>query len=714
MTEANNSIDIKKYIIDYSELYNQNKLVTLVGREDENSRLIQTLIRTTKNSPILIGDSGIGKNAIVEGIAKTLASPHEYPAIKDKKLYSINISLMLTDAKDEEDYLNLFKTTVDYLINTKTAILYINDISILVKMKGYEENSSIANFMKVKFTQGEIQCIITSDIANFKQYIEPDLQIMGQLQILQIEEPNIRESFDVIKGSKEVYEKHYNLIISEDVLKAVVNLGYRYVKNRRFPDKAFDILDDACALVQMQNKPELTIDDICDVVSSWTGIPLEKLDAEDKDRLVRMEELLRSRVKGQEEAVTVVSDAMRRAKSGLQDPNRPIASFLFIGTTGVGKTELAKALAEFIFSDETALLRLDMSEFMERANITRLLGPPPGTPGYEQGGMLTESVRLHPYQVVLFDELEKAHPDVLNILLQLLDEGRLTDSRGVTVDFRNTIVIMTSNIGSNVPRYQRMEVLSKSLRAEFLNRIDDIVTFGQLGAEDLLGVVGIQLKKLLNRANEQKINLEFSKRLREWLVAEVYASKYGVRALKRLIQHEVENKLAWLFLNNKIVAGDNPIADMDAEEQNVIITLNGKELPIEMPSMEEEEKKASQHGETEEEKASQTTEQLPQDQTPAQDETEIKTETETETKAQQTIEQLPQEQTPIQNESMKEAGSDADYIPQPAGKEMEQMAPPVPNPPIPHAPDIPHTKAPAKPTISNIKTPTPAPPPPKE
>ncbi len=575
-------INPKRYIIDYTEKYKAGKLVKLVGRETEINRLVQTLMRAMKNNPMLIGDSGIGKNALVEGVATVLANPHQYPALEDKQIYGLNTSLMLTDSVTNDDYTNIFKATVEYLIEMKTAILYVNDISILVKMKGYEENSGVANFLKIKFVAREIQCILTTDIINFKNYIEPDLQIMRQLQIMQIEEPNVRESFEILNGSKEFYEKFYNTKLPEEVLKAVVNLGFRYIKNRRFPDKAFDIMDDSCSLVQMRKKTEVTVEDVCDVVSAWTGIPLEKLDAEDKERLVKMEELLRSRVKGQEEAVTVVSDGMRRAKSGLQDPNRPIASFLFIGTTGVGKTELAKALAEFIFADETALLRLDMSEFMERSNITRMLGPPPGTPGYEQGGMLTESVRLRPYQVVLFDELEKAHPDVLNILLQVLDEGRLTDSRGVTVDFRNTIVIMTSNIGSNVPRYQRMEVLGRTLRPEFLNRIDDIVTFGQLGEEDLLGVVGIQLRKLINRAREQKVELDFSLRMRKWLVAEVYASKFGVRALKRLIQHEIENKLAWLFLNSRIVAGDRPVVDMDEEERNVIITLNGKVLPLDM------------------------------------------------------------------------------------------------------------------------------------
>ncbi len=607
MSDNKQKLTPKKYIIDYSEKFKNKELITLIGREKETSRIIQTLIRSTKNSPLLIGDSGVGKRALIQGVAAILSQPHNYPALSGKKLFSINTSLMLTDSADINDYTNIFKNVINSLIQQNNAILYISDSSTLVKMKGYEENSAIANFMKVKFTDREIQCILATDTMNFKNYLEPDTQIMSNVQILHIEEPNIRESYDILLGSKKVYEKHYNISIKDEILKTIVNLGFRYIKNRRFPDKAFDILDDACALVQLRGSKELTNEDIGDVVSSWTGIPLEKLDTEEKQRLVNMEELLRSRVKGQEEAVNLVSDGMRRAKSGLQDPNRPIASFLFIGTTGVGKTELAKALAEFIFSDETALLRLDMSEFMERSNITRLLGPPPGTPGYEQGGMLTESVRLRPYQVVLFDELEKAHPDVLNILLQLLDEGRLTDSRGVTVDFRNTIVIMTSNIGSNVPRYQRMEVLGRALRAEFLNRIDDIVTFAQLGEEDLLGVVGIQLRKLLNRAKEQKIDLEFSVRLRKWLVAEVYASKYGVRALKRLIQHEIENKLAWLLLNERIKAGDKPIVDMDSAERNIIITLNEQELLLDLPNYEdtirEQEANLNKRKEDEEEKS---------------------------------------------------------------------------------------------------------------
>ncbi len=348
-----------------------------------------------------------------------------------------------------------------------------------------------------------------------------------------------------------------------------VALTQRYIKQRVLPEKAIDLLDDAASLFTL-NAPEgtpavLTKAYLNKTIAAWTGVPLDKVDSEDKKRLATAEDHLRLRVIGQDSAVLVVANALRRARSGLQDPNRPIGSFLFIGTTGVGKTELAKSLAEFMFDDETALVRIDMSEYMERSSVSRLIGPPPGTPGYELGGLLTEAVRLKPYQVVLFDEIEKANPDILNLMLQLLDDGRLTDSKGVTVDFRNTIIILTSNVGANLPSYQRTEALTNYFRPEFLNRIDDIVSFHQLSEEDLRKIVDIHLNKLLKRARGLGYEIIVDNKARDWFVDEVFTSKFGVRALKRLIQYQVENPLSALIMQEKVNAGDQVLVTPDPE-----------------------------------------------------------------------------------------------------------------------------------------------------
>jgi len=411
--------------------------------------------------------------------------------------------------------------------------------------------------------------------------MEKDTAVMGCVQTLLLEEPTLNDSIQIVEGRKHTLEDHYGIKIPEETVKAACQLTHRYIKNRYFPEKALDLLDDSSSLLKMdiargeidENTDTLDIDFCNRTIASWTGIPVEKVDAEERHRLAKAEDIIRQRVVGQDNAVKVVADALRRARSGLQDPNRPIGSFLFIGKTGVGKTELAKSLADFMFNDETALLRVDMSEYMERSSVTRLIGPPPGSPGFEAGGLLTEAVRLKPFQVVLFDEIEKAHLDILNLMLQLLDEGRLTDSKGITVDFRNTIIILTSNVGANLPSYQRVEKLTEYFRPEFLNRLDDIVSFHQLDEKDLRAIVDIHLNKLLKRAKAVNLNVVVDDRAKDWFVDEVFTSKFGVRALKRLIQEQVETPLSLLVMQGKIKAGQDIFLRVDPNSKRKLQVL---------------------------------------------------------------------------------------------------------------------------------------------
>ncbi|MBQ4472364.1 MAG: ATP-dependent Clp protease ATP-binding subunit, partial [Alphaproteobacteria bacterium] len=412
-------------------------------------------------------------------------------------------------------------------------------------------------------------------------------------------------AIEIVMARKGLYEQHYDLQIPQETVKAACQLTARYIKQRHFPEKALDLLDDAASLLMIEaaqgnvDQNILTPEYCNKTIADWTGIPVDKVDAEDKSRMAHAEEILRQRVVGQDNAVKVVADAIRRSRSGMQDPNRPIGSFLFIGTTGVGKTELAKSLADFMFNDETALLRLDMSEYMERSSVARMIGPPPGSPGFEAGGLLTEAVRLKPFQVVLFDEIEKAHLDILNLMLQLLDEGRLTDSKGTTVDFRNTIIILTSNVGANLPSYQRVEKLTDYFRPEFLNRLDDIVSFHQLTEPDLLKIVDIHLNKLLKRAENVGYHVVVHDSAKQWFVDEVFTSKFGVRALKRLIQEQVENPLSLLIMQERIHPGQEVFLNVDdsGRKLRVYAKAGNKEVvpePIKTPEKELIEQAAAQ------------------------------------------------------------------------------------------------------------------------
>ena len=592
--------DATKYLINYTDLAKEGKLPPLIGREKELERLIHALLRDGKNNPIVVGPAGIGKSALIEGLIQFMASENAPEYMQTREVVGFDVGALMLDAGTDEEYAGLVKQVLQSIIETHgQKVLYLKDMSFLVYMDISPENKEPAKFLKLALVSEKINCILETDMQTYVTSIEKDASVMGCLQPLLLEEPTLEDTIEIVQSRKGKYEQHYDIKIPTETVKIACMLTGRYIKQRYFPEKALDLLDDSASLLMMdiargevaEEENTLTPEFCNRTISDWTGIPVDKVDAEDKVRMAHAEDTLRLRVVGQDNAVKVVADAIRRSRSGMQDPNRPIGSFLFIGTTGVGKTELAKSLAEFMFNDETALMRLDMSEYMERSSVARMIGPPPGSPGFEAGGLLTESVRLKPFQVVLFDEIEKAHLDILNLMLQLLDEGRLTDSKGTTVDFRNTIIICTSNVGANLPSYQRVEKLTDYFRPEFLNRFDDIVSFHQLTEEDLLKIVDIHLNKLLKRAKNVGYDVVVHDSAKKWFVDEVFTSRFGVRALKRLIQEQVENPLSLLIMQDRIHPGQEVFLNVDdtGRKLRVYAKVNNKEVVPEIAQNPEQE-----------------------------------------------------------------------------------------------------------------------------
>ena len=589
----------EKYLINYTRMAQNGELGDLVGREAELERLIHILLRTTKNNPLVVGVPGVGKSALIRGLASFMASENAPDFLREKQVVGLDVAAVMVDTKTDEEYAEKIKHALQIVIeNPHKYLLYLRDISFLVTVDTNPENKEPAKFLKLSLIAGKVNCVVEADTSHFVSYMEKDTAVMSHMQTLFLEEPTVEESIQIAEQTKHTFEEHYGVSIPPETVKTACQLAYRYVKQRAFPLKALDLLDDSASLLMMDiakgmTDPNATIvmPEHCNrTIAEWTGIPVEKVDAEDKKRLAEAEKHLKERVVGQDNAVVVVANAIRRARSGLQDPNRPIGSFLFIGTTGVGKTELAKSLADFMFNDETALLRLDMSEYMERSAVARMVGPAPGQPGYEQGGYLTEAIRLKPFQVVLFDEIEKAHPDIMNLMLQLLDEGRLTDGKGVTVDFRNTIIILTSNVGATLPAYQRVDALSQYFRPEFLNRLDDIVSFHQLNEEHLRVIVDIHLNKLLKRAKNLGYNIVVDDSAKDWFVDEVYTSKFGVRALKRLIQEQVENRMSFLIMQEKVKPGQDVFLNVHPSgrklqmyTKTVQTTVREEMAPVDIP-----------------------------------------------------------------------------------------------------------------------------------
>ncbi|AJA49759.1 negative regulator of genetic competence ClpC/MecB [Clostridium pasteurianum DSM 525 = ATCC 6013] len=618
----------------------EGKLDPVIGRDGETQRVLEILCRRTKNNPCLIGDPGVGKTAIAEGLAQRIVSGNIPEILKDKRVITLDISSMVAGSKYRGEFEERLKRVMTEIRNSGNVILFIDEIHTIIGAGGAEGAIDASNILKPSLARGEIQCIGATTIDEYRKYIEKDSALERRFQPVTVGEPSKEEAVLILKGLRDKYEAHHRVKITDDALEAAVNLSDRYITDRYLPDKAIDLIDEAGAKVRIENltaPPDLKnqeeelektekekadairlqdfekaarlrdkekelkekIEDfkknwknrkdvknhivaeaqIAAVVAKWANIPVEKLTEKESEKLLKLEEILHKRVIGQNEAVKSVSRAVRRARVGLKDPKRPIGSFIFLGPTGVGKTELSKALAEAMFGDENSIIRIDMSEYMEKHTVSRLIGSPPGYVGFDDGGQLTEKVRRKPYSVVLFDEIEKAHPDVFNILLQILEDGRLTDGKGKTVNFRNTIIILTSNVGASTIKKQKslgfavnnnevedeyekmkenvMEELKRSFRPEFLNRIDDIIVFHQLLEEDLQEVVKLMLQSVSVRLSDQDINIKFTEEAEKLLAKKGFDPTYGARPLRRTITKIVEDKISEEILNGSLSKGDS-------------------------------------------------------------------------------------------------------------------------------------------------------------
>lgn len=627
-----------QYSTDLTNEAREGKLDPVIGREVENRRILEILCRRIKNNPCLIGEPGVGKTAVVEGLAQNIIEGNVPENLKNKRVLSLDLSAMVAGAKYRGEFEDRLKKAISEIKKDKNIIIFIDEIHTIIGAGGAEGAIDAANILKPALARGEIQCIGATTINEYKKYIEKDAALERRFQPIMVGEPNKEETLEILKGLKEKYEEHHKVKILDESLQAAVDLSDRYITDRFMPDKAIDLIDEASAKLRIENlvtpssikeidakiqkivdkkesaidsedfetaaslrdeeiklrteKKEMkrawledrdlnklivTPDEIAKVVSGWTKIPVEKLTEKESERLLNLEKILHKRVVGQEEAISALSRAIRRARVGLRDPKRPIGSFIFLGPTGVGKTELCKALAEAMFSDEKNIIRIDMSEYMEKHSVSRLIGAPPGYIGHDDGGQLTEAVRRKPYSIVLLDEIEKAHPDVFNILLQIMEDGRLTDSKGKLVDFKNTIIIMTSNIGAHTIKKQKtmgftfesnenteyekmkeniMEELKRNFRPEFLNRIDDTIVFRKLNKDDMLSIVGLMLKSTSDRLKNNSVNIDFNEKCKEFLLEKGIDENYGARPLRRIITKEVEDKLSEELLKGHLRIGD--------------------------------------------------------------------------------------------------------------------------------------------------------------
>jgi ATP-dependent Clp protease ATP-binding subunit ClpC len=668
-----------------TQLATESKLDPVVGRQNEIDRVIQILGRRTKNNPVLIGEPGVGKTAIAEGLAQRIQQGDIPDILEDKRVLTLDIGLLVAGTKYRGEFEERLKKIMEEIKSAGNVILVIDEVHTLIGAGAAEGAIDAANILKPALARGELQCIGATTLDEYRKHIERDAALERRFQPVTVGEPSIDETIEILRGLRERYEQHHRLKITDDALVAAATLGDRYISDRFLPDKAIDLIDEAGSRVRLMNSklppeakevdkelrvvqkdkedavrdqdfakagelrekevelrekirallqnsrstaeapsaegdsseavsstgsvattpavidttPMVNEEDIAHIVASWTGVPVQKLTESESVKLLNMEETLHQRLIGQDEAVKAVSKAIRRARVGLKNPNRPIASFIFSGPTGVGKTELTKALAAYFFGSEESMIRLDMSEFMERHTVSKLIGSPPGYVGFNEGGQLTEAVRRRPYTVVLFDEIEKAHPDVFNLLLQLLEDGRLTDSKGRTVDFKNTLVIMTSNIGSKViekgggglgfefsgesaedSQYTRIrslvnEELKQYFRPEFLNRLDEIIVFRQLNREEVKEIAEIMLKEVFGRMGEKGITLTVSEAFKERLVEEGYNPAYGARPLRRAVMRLLEDSLAEEFLTGRLKDGDKAEVDID-ENKKVVVRHKGR------------------------------------------------------------------------------------------------------------------------------------------
>jgi ATP-dependent Clp protease ATP-binding subunit ClpB len=704
---AENAYDaLKKYARDLTQAARDGKLDPVIGRDEEIRRTIQVLSRRTKNNPVLIGEPGVGKTAIVEGLALRILNGDVPESLKDKKLLSLDMGSLIAGAKYRGEFEERLKAVLAEVTSAEgSIILFIDEMHTLIGAGKADGAMDASNLLKPALARGELHCIGATTLDEYRKHVEKDAALARRFQPIFVPEPTVEDTISILRGLKDKYEQHHGVRITDSALVAATTLSNRYITDRFLPDKAIDLMDEASARLKMQvdSKPEeldlmdreiirlkieqealkkesdagsksrlqtlekelaeleeksaaltsrwsaeknklsnaqklkseldglrielanaqrrgefqragelaygripelekkladieakenpgemmeeaVTANHIAQVVSRWTGVPVDKMLEGEKDKLLKMEDSLGKRVVGQAEAVRAVATAVRRSRAGLQDPNRPMGSFMFLGPTGVGKTELTKALAEYLFNDETAMVRLDMSEYMEKHSVSRLIGAPPGYVGYDEGGALTEAVRRRPYQVVLFDEIEKAHPDVFNVLLQVLDDGRLTDGQGRTVDFRNTLIIMTSNLGSeflvNQPegedtsevREQVMGMVRVHFRPEFLNRVDEIILFHRLQKSEMGRIVEIQFARLQKLLEERKITLTLDAAARDWLAAKGWDPAYGARPLKRVIQRNLQDPLAEMILEGSVSDGDRVVISSEGN----VLTFNGK------------------------------------------------------------------------------------------------------------------------------------------
>jgi ATP-dependent Clp protease ATP-binding subunit ClpC len=648
--------------VDLTALARQGKLDPVWGRQREIQRVIQILSRRTKNNPVLIGEPGVGKTAIVEALAQRIVAGDVPETLQGRRLVTLDMGALVAGTKYRGEFEERLKKVIEEIRTAGNIILFIDEMHTLVGAGAAEGAVDAANILKPSLARGELQVVGATTLDDYRKYVERDPALERRFQPILVEEPTVEDTIEILRYIKGRYEEHHRLVISDEALVTAARLAARFIPDRFLPDKAIDLVDEAASRVRIQRstvplslrevqkllegvrrekeeaiasqqyeyaaelrqrelnlmrkveeverqwqterektKPVVTADDIAEVVSMWTGIPLSRLKQEETERLLHMEEHLHKRIIGQDEAITVVSKAVRRARAGLKDPRRPVGVFIFLGPTGVGKTELARALAEFMFGSDDAMVRLDMSEFMERHTVARLVGAPPGYVGYEEGGQLTETIRRKPHSVILLDEIEKAHPDVFNILLQIFDDGHLTDAKGRRVDFRNTILIMTSNLGSDLIRretslgfqvqkeealsfqesYQRMKEkvmneVKRFFRPEFLNRIDAIVVFHALTKEHILQIVDLMLAQVRKQLAEKDLKLEVTPQAREWLGRKGYDPHFGARPLRRVIQTYVEDRLSEELLGGKFKAGDTVLLDVENDQ---IVTRCGEAAP---------------------------------------------------------------------------------------------------------------------------------------